>query len=127
MPKGARDLWSEAKLPNAGSEHATTASLKIDLHYAHLQIWERWSWERFVRLAKFLQLTLPELASIACIPHDQLPRFEERNRIMQSHAPNRAAALVLTVLEHHVCKDFTKDTVENSFPNLSADAPPGDS
>lgn len=120
MPKGKPTPWpKELRLPNSGSKHASPASLKIDLHYAHLRIWDRWNWERFVRLAKFLNVTLPELASIACIPHDQIDNFERRNRLMQGQVPNRAAALVLTVLEHHVCREFTKDTVPNPFPNLN--------
>jgi hypothetical protein len=113
----------ELRLPNEGSKIATPATLNVDLRYAQLRIWDRWTWERFTRLCSFLNVTPAELASIACIPHNQLPAFESRNRLMQGVAPNRAAALVLTLLEAHVCAAFTTDIVENPFPNLDARQP----
>lgn len=127
MPKGQGQprkirakLPDKLRLPNEGSELQTPTTLQIDLHYSRLRVWERWSWERFVRLCNFLNLTPPELASIACIPHNQLKLFQRRNRIMQTHSPNRAAALVLTILEAHCTKAFTKDVIEEPFPNLSS-------
>lgn len=123
MPKGRRDTWNDIRLPNAGSKLATPASLKIDLHYAHQQIWERWTWERFVRLAKFLNVTIGELASIACMPHRALEAFERRNRIYAGVSPDRATALVLTLLEAHLASEFTLDVVTNPFPNLQTMAP----
>lgn len=124
MPKGQKDpskpkLPDGLRLPNEGSELQTPTTLQVDLHYAGLRVWERWSWDRFVRLCKFLNLTPAELASIACIPHNQLNLFQQRNRIMQSHAPNRAAALLLTILEAHCTKAFTNDVIESPFPDLS--------
>lgn len=110
----------ELRLPNEGSKLATPSTLSIDLHYAQLRIWERWTWERFSRLCTFLKVTPAELASIACIPHNQLDAFQQRNRVMQSGSANRAAAMVLTLLEAHVCAEFTKDVLENPFPNLGS-------
>lgn len=110
----------ELRLPNEGSDFATPSTVNIDLHYADLRIWERWTWERFTRLCTFLNVTPAELASIACIPHNQLGAFQKRNRVMQSGSPNRAAAMVLTLLEAHVASAYTKDVVPMPFPNLNA-------
>jgi hypothetical protein len=107
------------RLPNEGSNLQTPTTLLIDLHYAQHHIWERWTWERFKRFCAFLNVTPAELASIACIPHNQLELFEQRNRIMQGHAPNRAAALLLTLHELNCCAAYTKDVVANPFPNLA--------
>lgn len=125
MPRGIRNplkvgLPPDLRLPNEGSELQTPTTLQVDLHYAKLAIWHRWSWERFVRLCNFLKVTPAELASIACIPHNQLENFQRRNRIMQSGSPNRAAALVLTLLEAHVAKEYTADVIEAPFPDLSS-------
>lgn len=120
MAKRSDDPWTQIQLPNAGSKLATPASLKIDLHYARLRIWERWDWERFVRLAKFLQITPVELASLACLPHRDLENFQKRNRLFIARRKNVAAALVLTLIEAHCCTAFTKDVLENPFPDLNA-------
>lgn len=122
-PKDTFKVPRGLRLPNEGSKLQTPATLGIDLHYAQLGIWSRWTWERFSRLCTFLQVTPPELASIACIPHNQLEIFEQRNRVMQGSAPNRAAALVLTLLEAHVATAYTTDVVANPFPDLNARSP----
>ena len=109
----------ELRLPNEGSKCQTPASLKVDLWYAHLNVWQRWTWERFQRLALFLKLTPAELASIACIPHRSLPSFEERNHLYNGQAMDRAAALVLTLLEAHVLREYSRDVIANPFPNLN--------
>lgn len=107
-------------MPNSGGAHQTPASFQLDLRYAELRIWERWDYERFIRLAKFLNLTLHELASLACIDHKQVESLERRNRLMKGNLKDRAGALVLTLLEAHMCAAFTKDIVESPFPDLSS-------
>ncbi len=121
MPRQATNpLWEVAKPPNYGSENATPASLKIDLHYRELHIWERWTWIRYCRLAKFLRLTPEELASIVCVPHSRLARFEQENHLFAyAGAPDRAAALLLTILETQVMGHLTHDVVEKVFPELT--------
>ena len=106
-------------MPNAGSPRATPAWLAVDLSYEEKAIWSRWTHERFVRLCKFLNLTPEELASVACIPHRTLGQLEERNHLYIGHMPNRAGALILTMLEAHVCQHFTDDVVKDVFPNLN--------
>lgn len=126
MPRGVRTLlspYNALHLPNAGSKYQTPASLKIDLHYAHLEIYERWNWARFIQLAKFLNITPFELGSIACITHDQVESFSRTNRLRIGQASNRSAALVLTLLESHCCKAYTTDVIENPFPDLNVAAP----
>lgn len=121
MPRGKKsdDPWNRIQLPNAGSSGQTPASLRIDLEYERKQIWARWTWQRYVRLCNLLRLTPEELASVACIPHRSLPSFERNNHLYINRAPNRAGALVLTLLEAHCAKHLTNDVVENPFPDLT--------
>lgn len=107
------------KLPNEGSDIQTPTTLAIDLRYEQLRIWRRWDWARFCRLCTYLNITPAELASIACIPHHYLKAFEERNRLYFLNTQNRAAALVLTLLEAHVAKAYTHDIVPSALPNLN--------
>lgn len=122
MPKGQPNpnFPVELRLPNEGSKLQTATTLLIDMRYSKLRIWERWTWERFTRLCNLLNVTPAELASIACIPHNQLERFEQRNRIYQANEKNRAAALVLTLLEAHSASAYTNDVVTEVFPDLGA-------
>lgn len=126
MGRKSADPWKAIRLPNAGSELQTPASLKLDLHFEGIRVWQRWDYERFIRLATFLKLTPGELASTACVPHRALAALEKRNRLYNGGSPDRAAALVLTLLEHHVASAYTKDTVANAFPDLTQVAPSSD-
>lgn len=112
--------WEDLRLPNSKSTIQTPASFAIDLRYAQLRVWERWDYERFIRLAKFLNVTLTELASIACINHDQIPQLERRNRLYRGPRKDHSGALVLTWLESHCCSAYTKDVVESPFPDLAS-------
>lgn len=121
MPRGHKGLlaeYHELRLPNAGEKTQTPASLKIDVHYAHLRMYERWDWERFVRLAVFLNVTPFELGSIACVTHRHVRDFERTNRLKNGGSADRSAALVLTLLEAHCCKAYSKDVIEDPFPKL---------
>jgi hypothetical protein len=123
MPRGVKSPFSlpaHLRLPNEQSPWQTPATLQIDLHYCRLRVWERWTYERFVRLAKFLNVTPVELASAACIPHRAIATLKERNHLYLGRVPDRAGALVLTLLEAHVAKHFTTDVIENPFPNLNS-------
>ncbi len=106
-------------LPNAGSPHATPASLRCDLHFAHLKAYERWDWARFQRLAVFLNLTVYELGSIACITHHQVELFEKTNRLKLGGARDRSGTLVLTLIEYHMCKAYSTDVIEDPFPKIN--------
>lgn len=112
--------WSDLRLPNATSHQTTPASLAIDLRYAELRVWDRWDYERYIRLAKLLNLTLYELASLACLDHRQIPNLEARNRLYRGTHKDHAGAMVLTVLEAHCAKHLTKDVIEHPFANLNA-------
>lgn len=123
MPKGVKGPFAgydELRLPNAGAPTQTPSSLSIDLHYAQLKIYERWNWDRFIRLAAFLNVTPHELGSIACITHHQVENLQRTNRLKNATGKDRAGALVLTLLEAHVAKHCTTDVIENPFPSLSA-------
>lgn len=104
-------------LPNHSSDHQTTGSKIIDLHYANLLLVERWTWERYVRLAAYLKLTHCELASLVLMSHKSVDQFREKNQI-QAHNP-RPIAMLLTLLEHHVAGHLLHDTIANPFPNLN--------
>lgn len=112
-------LWSSIRPPNYGSEKATPQSLKIDLHYKELNIWERWTWDRYVRLSRYLNLTPEELASVVCLKHQRLEHFERENHLYSFKLPDRPVALLLTMLEAHVLKHLTTDVVESPMPDLN--------
>lgn len=100
-------------LPNRRSKDATPASLRIDLHYARLNVHRRWDWHRYERLAQFLRLTPAELASVVCMPHKDLGRARANNRFHGS------AALLLTLLEAQVLREYSHDIIENPIPSWS--------
>lgn len=101
-------------VPNQGSKLQTPASLNIDLHYAHLDVIRRWNWERYHRLAAFLQLTYGELASLICLPHSQLKGIRERNVFPGP------PALLLTLLEAQVLSAYSSDVIAQPFPQQYA-------
>lgn len=106
-------------LPNASSKVRTATTFLIDIHYSNLRVVERWDWERYLRLCRFLKLTEAELASFVCMPHDWLPVYKARNRLPYSvGGGGRAVALLLTVMEARVLRKWA-DTVQ-PFPNLRA-------
>lgn len=98
-------------LPNRKSPHATTASFQIDLHYAKLGVIARWDWDRYLRLASFLNYTPHELASLVCLPHVKLKPIERNNRFPGP------VALLLTMLEAQALKNFSADIIANPLPN----------
>jgi hypothetical protein len=112
-----RQLGYIPSLPNVTQKTQTTASKIIDLHYANLLLVERWNWERYSRLAAFLRMTECELASLVMLPHAAVAKFKETNRISEMRA--QPIALLLTILEHHVCGAIFHDTIANPFPNLN--------
>lgn len=121
MPKGQkRKEPLPSILPNSGSKNATPASLKIDLHYAKREIFTRWNYERFLRLAAFLRLTPYELGSLAGIAHKDVDAFRAANVLVDCRSRRHfAAAILLTNFEWHACKAFTDDVVKDLYPNLN--------
>ncbi len=102
---------SNALLPNKASKIQTVASTRIDVHYATLNVIRRWNWERFHRLAAFLNVTYGELASLIALPHDRLATIKERNFFPGS------SALLLTIIEANALKNYSEDIIENPFPD----------
>jgi hypothetical protein len=111
-------------LPNEGSKLQTPNTLRIDVHYANLLLAERWTWDRFNRLAAFLQISHAELASAVTLSHRSLEKYESTNRIPNRDGNGRAIALLLTLLESHVCGEWTNDVIANPFPDLNNAQPP---
>lgn len=105
--------------PNFGSAYATPSSRLTDAHYVKLNLLNRWTWERFQRLANYLKLTPYELGSIACVPHEVVERWKLRSVIPLSAAQGAySIALVLTVLEGHLIGDLYHDVIQNPFPSI---------
>jgi hypothetical protein len=102
--------------PNARSKHRSPTSLAIDAHYAGLCLADRWTWERYTRLAAFLRLTVFELASLALIPHARIDRW--RRDFVFPFDPDvaYAHAMILTLIESNVLREYTKDVIANPFP-----------
>lgn len=104
--------------PNHGSRRQTTTTLLIDAHYADLCLIERWTWERFQRLASFLQLTHAELASLALLPHAWLTQWPKTNILpIPRDQGAYAQALLLTLLEARVLQNWSNDIIANPFPS----------
>lgn len=103
---------------NFGSPHQTPASLMIDTHYHGLQLVERWTWTRYARFCAFLKMTPYEVASLVLMRHSAVEGFRQYNRLTGHN--NRATALLLTLLEAHMCKDWSVDIIENPFPPLNS-------
>ena len=102
--------------PNADSTKRTPASVMLDMHWENMRLVERWSWERYVRLCKFLSYTPWELASLVLLPHDQIERFRRTSCLSGKAA--RPVALILTLVEAHVMGNWTDDVIKNAFPKL---------
>lgn len=111
--------------PNVGSKFSTPTSCLVDKHYGDLQLFTRWTWERYLRLAAFLKLSPYELGSVTGIPHSAVERWKLKSPIPISPSEGGySAALVLTILEAHVCGELLGDTIANPFPDLSQTPPP---
>jgi len=114
-----REITYLAPLPNEGSPHETPASIAIDVHYSNLLLYERWTYDRFVRLCAFLRVTEYEMASLVMMPHAWVPRFERDNRVPGAkQGAGRALLLILTILEAKLLHDYTRDVIDNPFPRL---------
>jgi hypothetical protein len=107
-------------LHNKQSPHQTPGSFSIDLHYAKLGICARWDWDRYTRLATFLNLTPWELASLICLSHSACDTAQKRNKFRGPEC------MVLTLLEAQVLKNFSADIIPKPFPtSLPHDPPQG--
>ena len=96
-------------LPNGCSPLATPASTAIDLHYARIGIRHRWTWERYIRLAGFLNYTPAELASVICVRHSTLRVLQRENRF------TGPACLLLTMLEARAAAAYIPDVIKDPF------------
>jgi hypothetical protein len=109
VKRAFRALKATHLLPNRGSALATPASLNIDLHYARIGLRTRWTWERYIRLAGFLNYTPAELASVICLKHQALQLCQKENRF------NGPACLLLTMLEARAAADYLPDVIPDPF------------
>ena len=103
-------------LPNRASKRKTVTSDLIDLRYARKGAVYRWDWERYLRLAKFLNYTTAELASVIALPHAQMERCERNNRFAGP------ACILLTLIEAKALKGYSDDIIEDLF---TYDSPQG--
>lgn len=112
-------LYEQVAMPNAGSPHQTPASLNVDLRYAELGLYTRWTWDRFTRLAAFCRLTPYELASVVGMRHAQVDQLEKCNQLKSGTARDGCAAFALTLFEAHACAAYTSDVIENLIPPIN--------
>lgn len=105
-------------LPNIESKVQTPTSLRVDIHYAQLNLVNRWTWTRFATLCRFLNITPAELASVVLMPHAWLIRYRQTGCFPVRDQARRPIAMVLTILEASVASKLSGDTIENPFPNL---------
>jgi hypothetical protein len=105
--------------PNSGSPNGSPRSAIIDAYYARLLLVDRWTWNRFCRLATFLKLTHYELASLALIPHLYVKKWEDEYIFPVKNKSAYAHAMILTLIESNVLDNYTKDVVKQPFPDSS--------
>gem|GEM_PF-3887096 len=103
----------EPRFPNIRSKDQTVVTAQIDIHYADLGVVERWTWERFTRLAAFLRLQHAELSSLICLPHTDMRKAQKDDKFHGS------AAMLLTLMEAQFMADYI-GTIKNPFPDLNA-------
>lgn len=113
----SRDTWIKAltKFPNPNSKFQTVTSLHYDCHYTRLRLTERWTWERYAKLAYFLRMTPCELASFVLLPHSMVLNYQRTGRLPRSCA--RPIALILTLIEAYLMGRYApKDVITDPFP-----------
>lgn len=113
-----REYGSVRSLPNLQSAHQTVASRLVDTHFARLGLVQRWTWDRFIRLANFLEMTPWELASMVMLKHDAVESYKRRSQLPVRNP--QPTAFLLTLIESRAMKGWTTDIIENPFPNLSS-------
>lgn len=89
-----------------GARSSTTASRIIDAHYEEKGIRRMWNLGRTERLARTLNLTIPEIASIVAYPHPDFLRQLEKGKL------NGPTCVLLTLIEHAYLNDLVNDTVD---------------
>ena len=92
--------------PTSGRGSSTAASRIIDAHYEERNIRRIWTTERVERLARGLNLTMSEVASILAIPYW---RF---NTLLKERNLNGPACVLLTLIENAYLGDLLHDTIE---------------
>lgn len=107
-------------LPENLNLKQTLGSVRIDLHYAKLNLPRRWTWERFDLLCSVLRVTHREMASVLCLPAHAI-----KSAFFANCFPG-PAALLLTLIEADVMKGIT-DTIDKPIASLSSDDRPQDS
>lgn len=109
---------AERAFTNLGSKGQTAASVMLDTHWSMMRLESRWTWERFVRLAKFLEMTPYELASLVMLRHQDVPSYLERGMMHPKHRTTRLIALFLQLVENHVMGAWDPAVVLDPFPHL---------
>jgi hypothetical protein len=104
-------------LPNLASKHTTPASVAIDAHYAINLINERWNFDRYAKLCAFIQMTPYELASLVMMPHSWINEYR-RTKLMPAKSAARPICLLLTIVEAHWLRNYSRDIVADPFPKL---------
>lgn len=102
-------------MPNGSSPYQTTATIYIDNYYATLMLRERWTWERYTRLCRFLKYTPYELGSMVLLRHKAVNSYQTANILRPREM---AQALLLTILEAHVYGNMYHDVIANPFPKV---------
>lgn len=122
----SKPVWTKAvrstvlmDMPNLSSSSQTPASLMIDIHYARLGLAHRWTWARFTRLCRVINVTTSELASLVLMPHAWISRYKARKVLPGHEGVRRPIAMLLTILEAHVLSEVSSDIIKNPFPDLN--------
>ena len=89
-----------------GLNSSTAASRLIDAHYETRGVRKVWTFARIKRLARALNLTLYEVASLIGMPHSSFVTYAEKRQL------GGPTCVLLTLLEHTLLSGVYSDTID---------------
>jgi hypothetical protein len=89
-----------------GAGSSTAASKIIDAHYEEQGVRKVWSMRRVERLARTLNLTLQEIASLVAYPHSVFLGQLNKGKL------SGPTCVLLTLIEHAYLSDIVHDTID---------------
>ncbi len=89
-----------------GNDTSTSASRVIDAHYNEKGVRDVWTLDRVERMARALNITVPEISSIIAYPHSIFLDRLKRRKV------NGPACVLLTLIEHAFLSGVLPDTID---------------
>lgn len=104
--KGKKKPTNRGKRRVNGLNTSTAASRIIDAHYEAAGVRKVWTLERINRLARALNLTFYEVASLLGMPHTAFKTFAEKRQL------GGPTCVLLTLIERTMLSGVYNDTID---------------